>query len=145
MEPAAAAASETVLNRYRGFRQVYAEAGQSADYQNKDLLSYLEAPMKQEIVAFLFQMRQKNIVYKGVPQSTPTITKVDLAGKPQTVIVEDCYDATNYILVYKSSGKPVPNKSGGPRRIVLQTTATNYGGTRGWVLTKSEILQGRTC
>ncbi|RZU46644.1 hypothetical protein EV385_6720 [Krasilnikovia cinnamomea] len=145
VEPAAAAASATVLDRYRRFIQLNVEAGQAADYQNKDLLSYLESPMKQEVIAFLYQLRSKNIIYKGVPQSTPTVTKVNLAAKPQTVIIEDCYDATNYILVYKSNGKPVPIKNGGPRRIVQQTTATNYGGTRGWLFTKSQILQGRTC
>lgn len=145
VEPAAAAASATVLDRYRRFIQLNVEAGQAADYQNKDLLSYLESPMKQEVIAFLFQLKQKGIVYKGTPQSTPTVTKVNLAGKPPTVIIEDCYDATNYVLVYKSNGKPVPIKGGGPRRIVQQTTATNYGGTRGWLFTKSQILQGRTC
>lgn len=143
-DPAAVAASTEVLNRYRRFRAVYVAAGRTADHQNKDLLSYLETPMKQEIVAFLFQMSQKNIVYSGAPQSNPKITRVDLSAKPQTVTIEDCYDATNYILVYKSNLKPVPTK-GDPRRIVLQTTATNYGADRGWLLTKSQILQGRTC
>jgi hypothetical protein len=143
--PDVAAASITVLDQYRRFRTAYNEAGATADYQDKDLISYLERPLKQKVIAFLLQMSQKKVVYRGTPESNPTVTNVNLQAKPPTVVVEDCFDATNYVLVYKRTGKPAPTGSTGPRRYILQTTATNFGADRGWLFTTSQGFPERTC
>ena len=142
-DPAVSAAQDKVLDQYRRFGVAYDRAGETANYQDEELLSFLETPLKQNVVAFLAQMDQKGTVYQGHPVSTPTLTKIDLVAKPPTAVIEDCYDGTNYHLIYKKTGAPVPIKSG-PRRYILRTTARNFDG-RGWLFTESQGFPERTC
>jgi len=142
-DPATEAARDEVLNRYRGYNEAYVQAELTADAQNKDLLSYLETPLKQHVIAFLAQTKQHGAVYRGTPQFAPTVTKVDLAAKAPTALVSDCYDATNFRLYYTKTNKPVPIKSG-PRRYIIETTATKFA-NRGWLFTKSQSFPERSC
>lgn len=142
-DPAVVGAQDKVLDQYRRYRVAYERAGETANHKDEELLSFLEAPLKQNVVAFLAQMDQKGTVYQGKPISNPTLTKIDLAAKPQTAVIEDCFDGTQYHLVYKQTGARVPIKSG-PRRYILRTTAKNVEG-RGWLFTESEGFPERTC
>lgn len=143
-DPAVAATQATVLERYRAFRQAYDEAGLTADYKSKAVVQYLESPLQQRVVAFLLQTNQHKAVYRGQAQSNPSVTKVDLKAKPPTALVTDCYDSTNYRLYYTSNNSPVPVPSGS-RRYIIETVATDFGGTRGWLFTSSTSYPERTC
>jgi hypothetical protein len=142
-DTAAAAARDEILNRYRGYNDAYVQAQLAADAQNKELLSYLESPLKQRVIAFLTQTKQNGAVYRGKPESNPTVVKVDLAAKTPTALVSDCYDATDFRLYYTKTNKPVPIKSG-PRRYIIETTATDFG-ARGWLFNKSQSFPERSC
>lgn len=144
VDPTVAGATDSVLDRYRRFRTSYTNAGYTADYKNKELTGYLETPLKQQVVAYLLQMYQKGMVYRGEPESNPTVTTIDLKAKKQTAVVEDCFDGTDYRVYYKSSKTPLPIKSGS-RRYILQTTATNFGASRGWLFTSAKSFPERTC
>ena len=142
-DTAVIAARDEVLNRYRGYNTAYVQAQQTADAQSEELLSYLESPLKQRVIAFLTQTKQHGAVYRGTPQSNPSIGKVDLKAKTPTAVVSDCYDATKFLLYYTKTNKPVPIKSG-PRRYIIETTAAKYG-QRGWLFTKAQSFPERSC
>lgn len=143
LDTAAAAARDEVLSRYRGYNDAYTRAQLAADPQDEELLSYLETPLKQRVIAFLTQTKQHGAAYRGAPQSHPEVTKVDLAAKAPTALVSDCYDATKFLLYYTKTNNPVPIKSG-PRRYIIETTATDFG-DRGWLFTDSQSFPDRTC
>ncbi|WP_430786853.1 hypothetical protein [Actinoplanes sp. G11-F43] len=138
-----AAVRDEVLNRYRGYNAAYTRAQLAANAQDEELLSFLETPLKQNVVAFLAQTKQNGAAYRGEPQSQPTIAKVDLKATPPTVLVSDCYDATNFLLYFTKNNQPVPIKSG-PRRYIIETTATDFG-ARGWLFTRAQSFPDRTC
>jgi hypothetical protein len=142
-DTAVIAARDEVLNRYRGYNTAYVEAQQAADAQNEELLSYLESPLKQRVIAFLTQTKQHGAVYRGTPQSNPSISKIDLKAKTPTAVVSDCYDATKFLLYYTKNNQPVPIKSG-PRRYIIETTAAKYD-QRGWLFTKAKSFPERSC
>lgn len=143
-DSAASAAQDVVLQRYRAFRQAYDEAGLTADYKDETVVEYLETPLKQNVIAFLLQTNQHHAVYRGRAESNPSVTKIDLKAKPATATVTDCYDSTNYRLYYTSNNSPVPIKSG-PRRYIIETVATDFGGTQGWLFTSAKSYPERTC
>lgn len=143
-EPAEAAARRTVLERYRAFRQAYDDAGRRADYRDKAVTEYLESPLKQKVVAFLLQTSQHHAVYRGTAESNPSVSMVALTARPRTATVADCYDSTGYRLYYTRTNEPVPVKSG-PRRFLIETVATDFGGSKGWMLTSSQSYPERTC
>ncbi|MCW2144320.1 hypothetical protein BXY51_008926 [Actinoplanes cyaneus] len=141
-DPAAAVATTEILDRYRSFRQAYDAAGLTADYKSKDVTRYLVDPAKQEVVRFLLNTHIHGAVYKGEAQSTLTLAKLDLKAK--TATVSECYDATNYRLVFTKTSSPVPVPSG-PRRAIIETQAKDFGGNKGWLFTKSETFRDRSC
>lgn len=143
VDASAAAAGAAVLSRYRQYQAAYAAASTTSDYKSAELVGFLETPLKQNVVAHLLKLNTAGLVYTGTPQSNPKVSAVHLTNNPQTVVIEDCYDATNFRQVYKTNNSPVPVGTGG-RKYIIVTTATNYG-SRGWLFNESTSYSDRPC
>ncbi|MGQ4487705.1 hypothetical protein ACN6LM_004913 [Streptomyces sp. SAS_281] len=92
----------------------------------------------------LFQYEQLGLVLKGSPESSYTVTAVNLAGKPRSATVEECLDTTGWKPVKKSTGKDVSTK-GQPRRYVMTYRVEIFGAKARWMVTDLSRDKGRSC
>lgn len=143
VDPSTAAVSAEILQRYTDMRRLYEAAASKSDYNSDSLKQYLEYPLLQNVTGFLLQNSNHGAVYRGAAVSNPKVAQVHLTATPKTALIEDCYDSTNHILVYKASGSPVPVPSGS-RRYIMTTTVTFFDG-RGWLFTDSQNYKDRSC
>ncbi|MFG2405355.1 hypothetical protein ACGFR8_13655 [Streptomyces brevispora] len=92
----------------------------------------------------LFQYEQLGLVFKGSPESSFTVTAVNLKGKPHSSTVEECLDTTAWKPVKKSTGKDVSTQ-GQPRRYVMTYRVEVFGTKAQWMVTDLTRDKGRSC
>jgi len=139
---AATAADAQILAAYRGYRQVEVQmfatgtgsATAQAKYSNGNALA-------QDLKALL-DYQKAGVIFTGQPKLAPKVTEVDLAAKPPQATITDCFDATNWKPVYKSTGQSAltPGQS---LRYVEVITAQVLDGS--WKITNVDLQKDRPC
>lgn len=143
VDPSVAAAGQQVIELYQNYLRAIQQANKTADYNLPDLRTYLGDPLRSEVVSDLFGMHSRGQGYAGQLGSTPTVKSVDLAAKPPAVTIRDCFDATNYHLVYMANQSPVPVAAGN-RRYIAEYVATRQSDGR-WLFTDAHTYRDQTC
>lgn len=69
-----------------------------------DLLTYAQSNAYLYFHNTLIGQMKGGIVFTGTPQSSPTVTKVDMATTPPSVTIGDCFGGPNYKPVFAADG-----------------------------------------
>ncbi|MEV7616999.1 hypothetical protein [Streptomyces sp. NPDC089799] len=85
---------------------------------------------------------QNGTIMKGEPALSPKVSAIDMAAQPPAATITDCVDTTNYVQVYKDSGKPVETLDAN-RRHIITSRMLKIGGA--WQVRDAEVDRDRTC
>lgn len=132
-----------VLAAYNGFREAYITAAATSDFNDKTLPSYIADPLLAEVRFALRQTNGQGIVYKGRPTWSAKVPQLNVTTRPYTATIEDCFDATGWDAVYKTTGKPAA-VTGQAKRYLATSTATLYDNGR-WLISSSKADRSRPC
>jgi hypothetical protein len=116
------------------------QAGKTADYQSPQLAQHATSQAYLLLRDGLLKAHQSNLIIKGQPVFTPTVTGVRPATSPVAVSILDCIDDSHW-LNYTPDGRLQNDTPGGKHH----TTAT-VGLLNGqWLVTHLEIGQVGSC
>ncbi|MFI9081650.1 hypothetical protein ACIGW8_35175 [Streptomyces sioyaensis] len=91
-----AAARKDVLAAYSGMRTEQVKAYAAGKASGTKLEKYTSDKALATIEGSLFRYRQAGIVFKGKPKSTTKVTALNLAKKPKTATVKECWDTKRW-------------------------------------------------
>ena len=138
------AALETELLRvYSGHVAAVVAASTASDYEHPELAKYIGDPLLGSVKTNIRENQRRGAVRTGTIGSTPRVTKVDLNGKPAQAAVEDCFDTTNYRLVYPGLGNSQAPPAN-PARYPVAATLWRYDDGR-WLVTEAKADRSRSC
>jgi hypothetical protein len=138
-----AEARTRALEVYGKFREAHVAASAAADPQGGDLAKYVADPLLTQLRNDLYIRAQQGIVTTGRPVWNPTVTTVNVSARPFTVELEDCFDATAWKTVFKSSSKDaaVPNQA---KKYLVQAKVVQYDDGR-WLVNTAKAERERPC
>ncbi|MBL6276875.1 hypothetical protein JMF97_11950 [Micromonospora fiedleri] len=136
------AAEEAALKAYAGYLTASRSASRHSDPQHPELTRFLADPLLTRVRVGLIKARANGAVSTGTLRSDPTVISVDLDGKPPTVEIQDCLDATGYRLVYVADKKVVPGTRG--TRHLATAIATRYPDGR-WLISGGSAHRDQPC
>lgn len=132
-----------MLAAYNGFREQYVAAAATANFDDKVLRSYIADPLLTKTMYSLRLQSEQGIVYRGRPAWTAAISTINVAKRPYTATISDCFDNGDWTPIYKSSGKAVPTPAQA-RRYRVTSTAKYYDNGR-WLISESKPDRSRAC
>lgn len=127
---------------YNGYVTTYVADAATANYQDAKLKDYTGDPLTSEVVNNLYQLNTKGMVYAGRPSWHPKVTSVALDSNPRKATIVDCFDATNWNAVYKSSSQSA-GPTGQAKRYTINATAQWY--TDRWLIITADADRSKTC
>lgn len=138
-----AEARTRALEVYDKFREAHVAASAAADPQGGDLPKYVADPLLTQLRNDLYIRAQQGIVTTGKPVWKATVTTVNVTTRPFTVEMEDCFDATGWKTVFKSSSKEaaVPNQA---KKYLVQVKVVQYDDGR-WLVNTAKAERERPC
>jgi hypothetical protein len=105
-----------------------------AQYSNKNALALdLQA---------LLMYQKAGVVFTGAPKLNPKVTSLDLAAKPPSATITECFDATNWKPIYRASGQSALTP-GQALKYVEVITAQRLDGS--WKITEVQLEKDRPC
>jgi hypothetical protein len=137
---AADQARRQALAAYRGMWQAMAKAAETSDSQSTDVAKYATGDALAVLNRSLYADKLNGVVSKGSPTVNPTVSSVDPADKPTTVVTADCSDSTNW-LKYKA-GTLLNDKPGG-RRAITAEVKKQQDGT--WKVSRFAVQEVGSC
>lgn len=90
------AVARTVLSTYQAWWQAQVEAFARSDSDGSQLRAYSTGQALSEALASLHQLHDAKLVMTGSPRNSALVKKVDLSADPQTAVVQDCLDVTDW-------------------------------------------------
>ncbi len=140
LESARDRATSQALAVYRGMWQAMAKAAETADSQSPELAMYATGDALGVLNRSLYADKLSGVVSKGRPTNDPTVSNVDPADNPTTIMVKDCSDSSNW-LKYKGD-KPVDATPGGRRSITAEVKKQQDGS---WRVTRFAVEKVGSC
>ena len=137
-----AVAAEAGLTAYRGYRQALNAALSQGNPQSKELARFAADKALAEARANLLQLQRLGIVYTGKPTISPSVSRVALDAARPTVELNDCVDNTNWVPVYKATGRSAA-APGQNRRVPLTASVQLFNGA--WRVMAVQSDRSRTC
>jgi hypothetical protein len=101
---ARAIADEEALMAYKGMVDAWVEAARTSDAGFPALARYSRDQALKTLVSSLHSSKLRKLVAKGAPGSAPEVIDARPVDAPTDVVVQDCFDTTNWLL-YKASGE----------------------------------------
>ncbi|MFE6050346.1 hypothetical protein ACFQ6N_06310 [Kitasatospora sp. NPDC056446] len=92
------------LRSYQDWWQAQAEAFSGKDPDGFALEQYSSGRALSDTLVGLRQLRDAKVVMTGTPRNSPVVRSVDLKTDPQTAVIEDCVDVTDWHRVDAVSG-----------------------------------------
>jgi len=137
-----AAAKATVLTVYQKMWDAQVKAYSSGTLKNAGLESVAadQALAKIKVTALYYQ--DHGTIMKGKPKLSPKVASISTGTDSDTVTITDCIDSTNYMQVYKKTGKPVGTVDSNRRHVATYTARTI---ATKWLITDFDIDRDRTC
>ncbi|WP_431681767.1 hypothetical protein [Kitasatospora sp. KL5] len=134
--------ARAVLTTYRAWWQAQADAFARSDSDGSQLRSYSTGRALSEALASLHQLHDAKLVMTGSPRNSALVKRLDLATDPQTAVVEDCLDVSDWHQADASSGAvkdPAQRFTRYPATVSLRRDGSR------WVIVDFEREVGRTC
>lgn len=128
------------LNAYSGMWKAYAKAGLTANPDEPNLAEHASGEALEILRKGLSETRQKGHIFKGEYVSKPKVTDVSPKDNPTSIVIADCLDTTNFLVV-KANGEPADDEPGG-RRSTAATTRLQDGA---WKVISFGIREVGTC
>ncbi|MEN3308878.1 MAG: hypothetical protein V7603_5080 [Micromonosporaceae bacterium] len=135
--------SAKVLAAYSGYNEAYVAAAATANFDDKALPRYVADPLLAELRFALRQQSEQGIVYQGKPTWAAKITKINVAERPFSATISNCFDNGSWTPIYKSTRKPVPAPTQA-KRYVVTSTAKFYDNGR-WLISEAKADRSRPC
>lgn len=131
------------VEAYDGLREAQIAASAKADTSGGDLAKYAAGTLLSELKYDLILKKEQGMVTKGKPTWNVQVTKVNIATRPFTVALEDCFDGTNWQTVFKATGKSaaVPGQT---KKYVVRAQAVKYDDGR-WLISSAKADRDRPC
>lgn len=122
-------ARQQALAAYTGMWQQMVKASETSDWQSPALANYATGDALGVINRSLYTDHLNGVVSKGQPLTNPHVTKVDPESNPNTVMISDCGDDSNWVK-YKKDGSPFTDAPGGRRSITAEVKKQADGSWR---------------
>ncbi len=128
---------------YNTRRTAQVAASAKADTTGSDLAKYAAGALLSELKYDLVLKKQQGLVTKGEPTWNVEVTKVNVAKRPFSATLEDCFDATEWKTVFKDTGKSaaVPGQN---KKYLVRAQAVQYDDGR-WLISSAKADRDRPC
>jgi hypothetical protein len=138
-----AEAQTKAVEAYINLRKAQVAASAKADTSGGDLPKYAADPLLSELRYDLQIKKEQGLVTKGAPKWSVQVTKVNVASRPFAVELEDCFDSTDWQIVFKDTGKSaaVPGQA---TKYLVRAEATQYDDGR-WLIKSAKADRDRPC
>ncbi|WP_157849629.1 MULTISPECIES: hypothetical protein [Streptomyces] len=90
------ALGRVALKAYQDWWQVQAEVFGRPDSDGYTLEQYSSGRALSDTLVGLRQLRDAKVVMTGTPRNSPVVKAIDLKADPQTAVIEDCVDLTDW-------------------------------------------------
>ncbi|WP_307874092.1 MULTISPECIES: hypothetical protein [unclassified Frankia] len=132
---------------YLGMWREAAVASHSSDWQDPKLSAYASGSALQVLTGALYADHANKVVSKGASVNTPTVTSVDPAATPTTVVIADCGDDAGWQKYHADPGAPddgqlVAGSPGGRRQITAEVKLHQDGV---WRVTRFAVRSVGSC
>lgn len=114
--PARVAANEEAVKAYRGMVDAWVEAAKTSNAGYPALRQYTSGQALKILADALFSAKMRKLIAKGAPVISPTAVDARPVDAPTDVVVQDCFDTTNWLLYKKASGELADNIPGDRRQ-----------------------------
>ncbi|MFJ8073891.1 hypothetical protein ACIQ7Q_08150 [Streptomyces sp. NPDC096176] len=139
------AAERGALAAYRGMWDAQVKAYSTGSMENARLGDYTTGEAAKNVISAFTYYNGRGLTFKGKPKVTPKVTAIDVKSDPYTATISDCVDTTDYVLVKRTSGKPVAVAEDDNRRPWTATATTAKAGGTEWRISDYTIDKDRTC
>ena len=131
------------VEAYNNMRKAHVAASATADVKGGDIAKYAGDPLLSELRYDLVLKSQQGLVTKGTPKWDVKVTKANVASRPFSAELEDCFDGTDWPTVFKDSGKSaaVPGQS---KKYLVRAKAVQFDDGR-WLITEAKADRDRPC
>ncbi|MEU9127184.1 hypothetical protein AB0D08_03540 [Kitasatospora sp. NPDC048540] len=136
------AIGDTVLSAYQNWWDAKLDAFGRSDSDGAQLGVYSGGQALSDSLASLHQLHEANLVMIGTARTSPVVQKLDLQSDPQTAVVEDCLDVSEW-----HQADPVTHAVKDPAQRLsryLSTTKLRKS-SAGWLIVEVSREVGRTC
>lgn len=144
VDPAVASATAKATAAYQGYFAAYASAAAKANVDDPSLPHYIGGALLSLSQHNLRQLADHGAVEAGTVSAKVLSTKADLTATPETVTVTACVDYTNYRLIYKATGKTVPNSTLPVKKYTTTATVQLYAGGQ-WLVSADTPHRDTPC
>ena len=131
------------IEAYDNLRKAQVTASAKADTTGGDLDKYAAGALLSELKYDLVLKEQQGLVTKGEPTWKVEVTEVNVAKRPFSATLEDCFDATDWKTVFKDTGKSaaVPGQN---KKYLVRAQAVQYDDGR-WLISSAKADRDRPC
>lgn len=123
-------AKEQATAAYIGMWQSMARAGETANWQAPELAQYATGNALTTITRSLYADHFNHVVSHGAPKNYPQVTSAEPQNAPETVMISDCGDSTNWLKYHEGTNTLVDNKPGGRQSMVAEVKKQPDGSWR---------------
>ncbi|MEV4611246.1 hypothetical protein AB0K43_01400 [Kitasatospora sp. NPDC049258] len=136
------AVGDTVLSTYQHWWDAKVEAYGRSDSDGAQLGAYSSGQALSDSVAGLHQLHEANLVMVGAPRTSPVVKNLDLRADPQTAVVEDCLDVSEW-----HQADPATHALEDPAQRLSRYVSTTKlrKSSAGWLIVETSREVGRTC
>jgi hypothetical protein len=137
-----AAAKAKVLTAYQAMWNAQVKVYSSGTLKGAELESVAadKALAKIKVTALYYQ--NHGTIMQGKPKLSPKVASISTGTDSDTATITDCIDSTDYVQVYKKTGKPVGTVDSNRRHVATYTARTI---ATKWLITDFDIDRDRTC
>ncbi|WP_149038099.1 hypothetical protein [Kitasatospora sp. MBT63] len=136
------ATAAIVVRSYQDWWGAQADAFGKSDSDSSQLQLYSTGQALSDSVASLHQLHEAKLVMSGAPRNAPIVKALDLTAEPQTAVIEDCLDVTDWHqadAVTKATKDPKQRLSRYVATVGLRKAAGR------WLIVDFKREVGRTC
>jgi hypothetical protein len=141
-EGAEGAVGRDVVRVYQSWWDAQTEAFGRSDSDGSQLRVYSTGTALSEALANLHQLHQAKLVMTGSPRTAPVVRSLDPAADPQSAVVSDCLDVTDWHQA-DATTKTLKDPTQRFTRYVA-TVSLRKNGNR-WLIVDFKREVGRTC
>jgi hypothetical protein len=113
-------AKEKAKSAYVAMWRDVAAAAVTSDWQSPHLADHATGEALSVISKAMYADHYKGLVTKGAPKNQPSVSSVDSAVIPTTVMISDCGDSTNWLKYKADTGQLADDIPGGRRSITAE-------------------------
>ncbi|WP_156178469.1 hypothetical protein [Saccharothrix sp. ST-888] len=136
------AVGRVVLRTYQSWWDAKVDAFGRLDSDGAQLSAYSGGQALSDSMASLHQLHEAKMVMVGLPRTSPRVSQVDLKANPQTAVVEDCLDVSEWHQADAASGATKDPQQRLSR--YLAVTKLRKSGNS-WLIVEVTREVGRTC